>query len=158
MRCSGPLTAGFVWLGQASTLRQRPLNLSVRRTLRSIQMYRHFLLALSSLLIACSSDVSFEPIHEATDRQTGATVQIEAALPSPTGFSPHPVRAYLVLHGTRELIIEERLANDGANLGPDNFVVTFDDEAVLICFRGQEQASVLHTISPDRRTREEGGC
>jgi hypothetical protein len=123
-------------------------------------MTKYFTLALASFSSGCTPDAQYDLVHETDARPIGTSIQIEAAPPSPVWFSPHPVRVYLIHNDARRLVVEDRLANDGARLGPDNFMVTFDAGSALICFRGQEQTDVLHTIplggAPAHR--DEGGC
>ena len=115
---------------------------------------------LCSFVSGCSADSDFALIREVAAPDGDILVQIESSPPSPMWFSPHSVRIYRKSAGSTDLIVEDRLANDGARIRPENIEVTFSAESISVCFRGQEQKSVLHTVRLDgsRKERKEAGC
>ena len=107
---------------------------------------RLLILSQPAILLGCA-DADYDQVYEKTFPDIGLSIQIEAAPPAPVWFSPQPVRVFVRSARSRKLVIEDRLANDGARLGPENFAITFESDSVLLCFKGQEQAGVLHSLA-----------
>ena len=77
---------------------------------------------------------------------TDTSVSVLAGAPSPTWFGPHPI-LLLIDHDGRQLVIHERLRNDGARISADNFPASLKSSQLVVCLRAQEQADVQYVIN-----------
>lgn len=115
---------------------------------------------LSALAIAgCTEDIAYEPVH-VHRFDDSLSVDVLAGKPWPTWFGSHPI--LVVIHdGSRQIVINERLRNDGANLSEKNFPTKLAQNTLVVCFRGQEQADVRYEItlqSDDQPRKVDGVC
>lgn len=110
-------------------------------------------------LIGCAERIDYSPVH--VHRLEGpVAVSILAGYPEPLWFSPHPVLV-VIDDGERQIVLQERMHNDGANLTDANFPVSLQGDVLVICFSGQEQADVKYvfTLHSDEEPRTvSGGC
>lgn len=115
---------------------------------------------LSALAITgCTEDTAYEPVHVHRFGES-LSVGVLAGKPGPTWFGSHPI--LVVIHdGDRQIVIKERLHNDGANLSEMNFPTKLAQNTLVVCFRGQEQADVRYEItlqSDDQPRKIDGVC
>ena len=120
---------------------------------------RRFSVLSTLAILGCAEEITYEPVH--VHRFDGSiSVSILAGEPGPTWFGPHPVLV-MVDDGNRQLVINERLRNDGANLSARNFPITLEKNKLVVCFRGQEQTDVRYEIalhSNEQPRKVAGAC
>lgn len=111
------------------------------------------------VILGCADDIAYEPVH--VHRLDGSvSVGILAGKPGSTWFGSHPILV-VIDEVDRQIVINERLHNDGANLSAMNFPTKLEQDKLVICFRGQEQADVRYEItlrSDDQPRKVDGAC
>lgn len=109
---------------------------------------RCILYSLFSLLLsACSTDTmeDYTLLYDITAPNQATKIAIHSK--ASFAFGPHQIKVFLHQQDQKQLVLDTKLYNDGANLRHQNVVVEWQEgKQVLLRLNGQEQEEVVYQL------------